>query len=222
MAKTRTAAGMPHLFQLAPNALSFSKDFAPTAHAPGITHSLVMGKIAEAVMKKQKLAEREPELLPLLLLISGHKLKRDSQLSDLFGYTIGPFFVSARFRQIVEQVEPSVHEFLPITIKSEAFGKTYDGYSLFMVYQQLPCVVIEKTGDKYKPASGDWGLAGVCTLRKDVIAGKHFWLGAKQVAAKGEIDYRASYFCSDELYRALKESKLTGFWGNPHVTIQIE
>lgn len=159
------------------------------------------------------LSEEERKNFPDTLLVS--KPTRGG-VPDILGMSTGPFWVSQRVRDVLEKLEPGVHEFIPLKLKSmddvPIQGKTDHGtYYLIFHPPQLDCVVIEETdfmkgrgyaGYKKEYADIDSRSGMQCTLDSSVIAGHHFWRGVEP--------FEYVYFCSDEFQKWIKTEKIEG------------
>ena len=134
---------------------------------------------------------------------------------SILGWNIGPYIVSPRVRELLEELEPGRHDYIPIAIKTERDynGTTEHGtYNLILPPPCLDAVVIEETefrkgiGRKGFEDSDGW-ISNYpddpCVLKGDVVAGRHLW-------RLSEI-FHAPYVCSDELWRRIKAEKLTGW-----------
>ena len=132
------------------------------------------------------------------------------------GWSTGPFIVNQKVRDILEELEPGVQKYQPITVKSND-GKPIKGqatlpYYILMYRPPLDCIDIDKTtwGDYGTGAAAfaRYGILGrgedvTITLLGSVIRGHHFWRW------KGPTGY--DFFGSDELRQKLKEQGLRGW-----------
>ena len=109
-------------------------------------------------------------------------------------------FVSARFRALLEEVEPDVHTFVPVEITLKD-GSIRKDYSLLKVGNILKSVVPEKsdigalttpnrqTGEK-RFVRYSYSIVAKLTFKRDVIGGSVLWLGH-------DLD-STDVFCTDE------------------------
>lgn len=147
---------------------------------------------------------------------------RHKKLPDLF-LCRGMETVCETFRQIVEELEPGVHQFLPIEFVTKK-GAPVPGngpYYLFRVMQSFDAILVEKSNlvwvnryDTFKPGALVRMVPGAEGLRfgpgpvqlvmsRPQIAGRHAWR-SKQVQI-GDL-----YF-SDDLVDAVRAAKLKKF-----------
>jgi hypothetical protein len=134
---------------------------------------------------------------------------------SVLGWNIGPFLVSPRVRELLDELEPGTHDYIPIAIRTEHDykGTTEHGtYNLILPPPCLDAVVIEQTefrkGIGYKGFEGSDGWISnfsddPCVLRGDVIDGHHLWRLSER--------FHAPYVCSDELWKRIKAEKLIGW-----------
>ena len=116
---------------------------------------------------------------------------------------------SERFRELVEELEPNVHEFIPFKILRKD-GSELDGdYYGFSNLQVLDSMVPEQSSVAWVKVKDreyfHWQLTEPPTreyysLRKKIIAGKHIWW-EKITGIKLQ-------FCSEELHAKFKERGL--------------
>jgi len=109
-------------------------------------------------------------------------------------------FVSARFKALIEEVEPGVHTFIPIEITLKD-GSIRKDYSLLKIGNILKSVVPEKsdigaltipnrqTGEKMF-VRYSYSIVAKLTFKRDVIGGCVLWLGHDLSAS--------DIFCADE------------------------
>ncbi|WNZ53878.1 hypothetical protein QT397_00455 (plasmid) [Microbulbifer sp. MKSA007] len=120
--------------------------------------------------------------------------------------------VSEKFKCIVEELEPDVHQFFPIQLKNKD-GIPYDErYYLINVGQKFAAILVGKSAG----CTQSWRVEAIerkmpfllthddgLVLSKPKIAGRHLWLS--QVIAPN------TYFCSDELMARFKKEKIKYF-----------
>lgn len=56
--------------------------------------------------------------------------------------------ISARFRQIIEDFEPGVHQFFPVTLKRKNGSPYEEEYFIFHPTRRVPCVLLSESGVK--------------------------------------------------------------------------
>lgn len=131
----------------------------------------------------------------------------------VFGRMVGRKFVTPKMRDYLEQLEPGVHRFFPIQVRSEIMisGKKDHGeHYLLLPPPLIDCLVIETTqfakgygieGWKQgKNENGGGGLSGrpnsPCTLQKSLVEGHHLW--------RTKVGDRFEYTCSDEFWEGIE------------------
>ena len=117
--------------------------------------------------------------------------------------------VNARFRDLVEEFEPGVHQFIPISLKRKDGTPIEGEYFIFNCCQLLGAVLVNET------KCGEWRkvVAGPnegqpyydipphdLVLSRPAIGGKHIWVSA--VANPG------NPFFSDELVERMEQEKI--------------
>lgn len=117
--------------------------------------------------------------------------------------------VSAEVKEIIEALEPGVHQFIPLTVKSgtRANHVDYQYYSL-RINQRIDDVLVEKSDVKWQTTEFKGNVVRAwlkktapLVLPASSIRGKHLWWN--KACALPLI------LISGELYRALVERKLT-------------
>ena len=118
----------------------------------------------------------------------------------ILGWSMGPWIVSPRVHDIIEELEPGAQDFRAIELISKDGKRSLGTYSLILPPPQLDAIIKDKT--QYDSSSMlKW--SGVCVLDGDVIRGHQFW--------RAERPLNLTYFCSDELHDRLKLEKLDGW-----------
>jgi hypothetical protein len=125
------------------------------------------------------------------------KAKKDNAIKKNQGYAVNPdtmpkrilwasgkydvpdilpwFAVSPRFRDLVEQFEPGVHQFVPVDIYKERAGAPVATYYWFIVCQRIDSVDREHTtfawkAPKDEPEAGHWAEYIRDPMTRDFIA----------------------------------------------------
>ena len=135
-------------------------------------------------------------------------------IPDIWGWMNGPYLVSPKLRDKIEELEPGVHGFIPIHVVGKNENKTdYGTFYLLHLTQAIDAIVPEETnfregiGLEAAKASvfklNAW--RGPYVLDHTIIAGHHLWRGA------GPGKRWADHYCSDELGEFIKENKLRGW-----------
>lgn len=196
---------MPYIIKTyLPDSRAVSKDYYPK----------ISDEFDARIVGPYEFSDEERQNFPHSLLVG--KPSRGG-VPDILGMSGGPFWMSQKVRDILEELEPGVLEFIPLQLKSKddvpIQGKTEHGtYYLIFHPPMLDCLVVEETdfmdgrgyegyGVKYASIKTT-STEAQCTLNAAVIAGHHFWRAAKPL--------HYTYFCSDEFYKRIKQEKIEG------------
>jgi hypothetical protein len=127
----------------------------------------------------------------------------------ILGWSMGPWIVSSRVREIIDELEPGVQEFIPIELISKDGKRALATYFLILPPPQLDALICPQSVLQNVGATTIQALdpQKVCVLDADVIRGHHLWRGQEPLIL--------TYFCSDELRDRLKAEKLDG-WDFQH------
>lgn len=161
------------------------------------------------ITKGELLTQAQKNAIPRTLLVSRME-RRD--LPDILGWVMGPWIVSPRLKNKIEELEPGVHEFIPLHVMHEDDGRDFGTYYLILLTQALDAVDFDNTdfamgrGRAAAKSSAyfmtfEWG--GQCTLKEEACQGHHLWRGADGM--------RLRYFCSDELGEYVQRNGLLGW-----------
>lgn len=201
---------MPYIVHLN-SASSVSKEFEPE----------IDGRL-KASLSRRALSSEERAAIPRTLIIG---TRGKGAVPAIIGWSVGPFLVCQRLRDLLEELEPGRHDFVPIKINSKTpiSGKTDHGiYFLILFPPRLDAVVIDETA--FTKGFGREGFeksAGhifdddekPCVLEGSVIEGHHLWQLPENFGH--DPDYPGSgynaYFCSDELWRRIEAGSLDGW-----------
>lgn len=141
------------------------------------------------------------------------------------------FVVSPRFRDLVEQFEPGVHQFVPVAIYKQKKAEPVATYYWFIVGQRLDSVDREHTtyawvGSKSDPEDGHWTrhIINFETMDMNDIP------GAKLVFSNSKVEGRhiwhdphlltfANGLCSDAFAHAVVSSQITGVVASPRESV---
>ncbi len=132
----------------------------------------------------------------------------------VFGFLSRLQFISPRIRDVLEDLEPGVHRFLPIDLCStiEIAGRTEHGEHYILLPPPLvDCLVIAETDFSKGYGIEGWmrgnnGKGGGtlsstegkrCTLLRSEIEGRHLW--------RTRVGDRFEYTCSDRFWEAVKD-----------------
>jgi hypothetical protein len=128
-------------------------------------------------------------------------------IPHILGWSMGPWIVSPRVRDILEELEPGVQKFCPIELVGKDGGRNLASYFLILPPPQLEAIVSPEINAALRARDimtmDTLDPHGLCVLDSGVIGGHHFWRGERPV--------HLTYFCSDELRDRLKAEKLDGW-----------
>ena len=179
---------------------------------------LIDGKLKARIALGYAISEVERSQIPSTLVVTPKAHWK--QLPDVFGWNNSPFIISPRLREMIEGLEPDVHTFHSIDIRTDKKWKDlvqHGAYFLLLNIPKLDAIVPEKTafskGIGVDAMKTSVGVAGInlapppCTLRKKVIEGHHLWQLPDGWSPK--------FFCSDELWHHYQEANMLG-WETYH------
>jgi len=129
---------------------------------------------------------------------------------------------SARFRGLVEALEPGVHQFFPVKMVRKSGELISLSYFLLNVAQSFDCVVAERSDLVWRSASSAVGdlpreplryqvinTHDGLILRKDVVRGRHMF------RSQGKLPLNGCLFFSNELMTKVAEAGIAGVWNHP-------
>ncbi len=141
------------------------------------------------------------------------------------------FIVSSRFKDLVEQFEPGVHQFVPVDIYQSKNGEPVATYYWFIVGQRLDSVDRERTtymwrASKDNPNDGHWIREIMDTntfeftpipnaeliFSNSQVAGRHIWHDPHLLTFGNGL-------CSDAFAEALLASGMTGVAATPRESV---
>jgi hypothetical protein len=119
-------------------------------------------------------------------------------------------------RDIIEALEPSIHQYIPLNLRVRGSFAPRAQYHLLLPGQAINAVVIDETdfleGRGRAAYEQDWTLSpfGEIVLDGGMIAGRHLWRGGWN--RPGESDAFFDYlFCSDELADQVQQAGIEGW-----------
>lgn len=131
-----------------------------------------------------------------------------------FGYAAdyGCYVVSNRFVEILERLEPGVHQFLEIPECVTKSGQPLAfRFFLLNIRTRLSAIDVEKSFVHWLPSGADWnylqfkpgpGNLHKLVLKKSVIEGHHLWNGSRE-------QFATYTFCSEVLRVAMSGAGLS-------------
>jgi hypothetical protein len=131
-------------------------------------------------------------------------------LADVFGLGASEV-VSERFKEIVDTLEPGVHQFFPVTVLNH-LGETWPGrFYIFRIMTVLSALHVDRSGVKWfkfrserKPGAPKYFLAisnpREYYFNRDRVKGYHFWIH--------DPDFMSDVFCSLEARNAIVAAKI--------------
>lgn len=139
-------------------------------------------------------------------------------LPEIYGMSTGPFLVREKVMNEIIKLEPEVHEFLKVNIKSHDLRKDYGSYYYLVLKQKIDAIDESRTIFNFGRASGleaakksKYGLHATwdeekypVALHKHLIEGKHLWRGS-------EATRTSNYFCSDQFHEFCMREKVKGW-----------
>jgi hypothetical protein len=162
-----------------------------------------------------------PELLALTPDPYLVKPPRKGGMPAIFGENLGVWTVNDDVKQIIEELEPGVHTFIPVNLRVRGKDTDYGGYYLLYLGQAIDAIVIDETN--FRDGFGREGfqkswvlntLVGPTVLDPNPIEGRHLWRGGWGKIGGGGDPFARYVFCSDELKTRIRKTKLDGwrFW----------
>ncbi|WP_428696759.1 imm11 family protein [Stappia sp.] len=132
----------------------------------------------------------------------------------VFGFLAALLFITPKIRDLLENLEPGVHRFLPIDLHStvEIAGRTEHGEHYILLPPPLvDCLVVAETDFWMGYGIEGWiqgenGIGGGglsptegkrCTLRRSEIEGRHLW--------RTKVGESSEYTCSDRFWDAVRD-----------------
>ena len=127
------------------------------------------------------------------------------------------FVVNERFMALVEEFEPSVHQFVPVELYRDKTGQPTAGHYWFVVCQRAETVDPDRTTLRWNEAgrfwssrvrdmaSGDWqDIPGAeIVYSRKLAGGRHIWVDPTVLT-------HADKLCSDEFAQAAREADFRG------------
>ena len=134
---------------------------------------------------------------------------RKKKYPDVFSMP-GLNAVSARFRDLVEEFEPDVHQFFPLKLYRKNGNLVEEEYFIFNCAVSFDCVFTAKTDVQWQKldSPNDYPSLFIKNSRDQVlsrqeIAGRHLWCGLRQKCV--------GVYVSDAFFTRLKKEKFSFF-----------
>ena len=188
------------------------KKFDPEIDDSVESELVFSGRLEGAVLEK----------IPCVLRVS--QRRSIGGIPSIIGWSIGPFFICQKLKDIIEALEPDCHHFIPIELKSLDQGDEEVSYGAYYLVScpVLNAISIDKTkfikgmGEAGRQASVG-GLSSVddapCVLHANVVAGRHLWRQSPDIASTPANPKRRKsiYFCSDQLREKILAEGMDGW-----------
>ena len=133
---------------------------------------------------------------------------------------MGVWTVKENVKAILEELEPNVHNFIPVNLRVKGHKDEQGQYYLLLAGQAIDAVVIEETdfvggkgreGFEIEPTFSSFGNT---VLKAEPVAGAHLWRGAW--GRQGEsVPFAHDLFCSDKLTNRIEAAGLEGWEFRP-------
>jgi hypothetical protein len=137
-------------------------------------------------------------------------------MPEIFGEELGVWTVKDCVKNIIERLEPGVHSFIPINLRTKDLNKDYGSFYLLCPGQAINAIYIEETdfidgrGRDAFERSPTLSPFGIVTLCDDMIDGRHLWLAARGRFGK-LTPFEGYLFCSDDLEKCIKQADIEGW-----------
>ena len=128
-------AEIVHIIRLQGGISSFSKDFVPK-----------MEDVIRGRLSLNLLSDDEIDQVSRTMVIGRPNYR--TGIHDIFGWSRGPYLFSPRARALIESLEPGIHKFLSVNVRTEKIFKgTHDhgDYYLLCRCPVVGCIVVEET-----------------------------------------------------------------------------
>ncbi|MEM6666542.1 MAG: DUF1629 domain-containing protein, partial [Pseudomonadota bacterium] len=143
--------------------------------------------------------------------------RKVARLPDMFCVYHGRPVVRDTFKAVVEELEPGVHQFLPVAILPKKNCPEIEGeFFLFNIMHKRECVLISKTDHRKVPSSGGgfhYRVAPYPTrqigISKPQVEGLHIW--------RSPVYLESYFFISDTLRLRIKQAGLKKYTYLPYI-----
>jgi hypothetical protein len=135
--------------------------------------------------------------------------ERDKRVPDVFPMP-GCNAVNQRFKDLVEEFEPGVHQFIPIALRNKAGEPLADNYYVFNCMVSVDTVLVKESGVQWEidepsgqPFTKIKSFKHDMVLSRPEIGDRHLWQGLYlQPIGSGGV------FCSDAFQKELMKRKI--------------
>ncbi|MEO0637063.1 MAG: DUF1629 domain-containing protein [Pseudomonadota bacterium] len=159
----------------------------------------------------------EPKRKPLLFLSKGHRIDEASwvshsavqrdrkKIAPIMGIST-EFGVREDIKEIIEELEPNVHQFFEVQLKRKDGTPYQERYFVLNIAQQFPSIVLAEPDKErwvsYGTTFYPWRPMPIEPehehyVSRPKVAGRHLWIS--------QIVYPHDAFCSDELLKRIAE-----------------
>ncbi len=162
-------------------------------------------------LNNQPVSQAQKDEIPRTLLVEPPTITHSlDPLPELLGWDNGLNIVYPPMKDLIEKLEPGVHEFIPLEVRSRDGSASFGTYYLVLITQMVDALVYDETdfGGVYGLEAARKNRFSISSfsrpvLRTDAARGYHLWRGADGLVAH--------YFCSDEIGRFIKDNNLRGW-----------
>ncbi len=147
---------------------------------------------------------------------------RSGGMPEIFGENLGVWTIKDTVKNIIAELEPGVHTFIPVNLRVRGKDTDFGQFYLLYVGQVIDAVAIDETD--FRDGHGRAGfekswvlnsLVGHTVLDGKLIKGRHLWRGGRAKLGGGGDPFASYTFCSDELKTRLKSAKIEGWRFRP-------
>lgn len=133
----------------------------------------------------------------------------DKPLPDVVKFEISQFVCARRVTEIIETLEPDIHQIIPVTFVDRSDHSPIGDYDYINVVQTAPCLDVDASSRAERKVREWDGLPWVSltalipksqVVRESAALGLHLWRDAEA---------RGAFFCSEELKFRLEEARVT-------------
>lgn len=142
-------------------------------------------------------------------------------MPEIFGEQLRVWTVKDNVKQIIEELEPGVHTFIPVKLRVRGKDHCFGQYFLLYVGQAIDAVIIDET--KFRDGLGRAGFerSSVLSAFGDIVLddrlseGRHLLRGGIGKVGGGGDPFWTCLFCSDELKSRIKQAGIEGWRFRP-------